>query len=671
MPRIYNATFQPFTYEELATPLMQSTQAHQKVEEDYNNNMLVVDSLRQRAANEPNANWSKQIMDYANNLESYAEDLARNGLTRETRNNLLQAKRGYGTTVSPILMAMQREKELQSIRDKNPGVRNVFSQMPSLDEIIANPNAGQNWYSGEQIYTEAAQLAKAASERNVDAHIPENINSIFYRYGKTTGFTNDEIADIEKHPILGPLLQRVYQQYNWNRDFDEGSPESNQLKNEAITGMMAGVTRTEDWHYGQRPDYHDQNWYLQNEKLKRELYPERYTQNSGYQWNPNNRTGISTDYRRFYDPREQKETTDFMNGIKNDKNIVLSSTPNVDGTFNYNISDDYVGNILKGLKGGFNTTSVASSINIRTMGVYPSNINLNKVYSDQAARFGITKDDTVESAKEKINLYLNNGVSYEDMADATQNVALEIDISSMNDDLFQSKYSDFEGKVPTVVRNKEGNYVQDGTIDPKDWQPTKIIQSGNGTYVRVRKKKSSETKLVPYFDGVVSQNATLNYASSVGDQAVLNNKINEEYDYYSKNIRNILQDIDNEDFKQLTRYNKSDVIQAIDKANTRIDSRYNAINTAQTALYNYYNGIMNYIDYQLSINPNQPGLAQAKLQYQEKMDELTHLGMDIDLLQQNIRNKHGMITEGLTGNAFLTNEGRPQTFNTGVRASGN
>ena len=49
MPRIYNATFQPFTYDELATPIREMTQAQQKIEEDYDNNMLVVDSLRQRA----------------------------------------------------------------------------------------------------------------------------------------------------------------------------------------------------------------------------------------------------------------------------------------------------------------------------------------------------------------------------------------------------------------------------------------------------------------------------------------------------------------------------------------------------------------------------------------------------------------------------------------------
>lgn len=113
MPRIVTATFQPFTYDELAIPLREATVAHQKVEEDYNNNMLVVDSLRQRAENEPDAQWAKRITDYANQLESYAEDLVRNGLTRQTQQNLLNMKRGYGTTVSPVLMAMQREKELQ------------------------------------------------------------------------------------------------------------------------------------------------------------------------------------------------------------------------------------------------------------------------------------------------------------------------------------------------------------------------------------------------------------------------------------------------------------------------------------------------------------------------------------------------------------------------------
>lgn len=51
-------------------------------------------------------------MQYANKLEGYASDLARNGLTSNIRNNVMDMYRGFGTDVVPVTQAIEREKEL-------------------------------------------------------------------------------------------------------------------------------------------------------------------------------------------------------------------------------------------------------------------------------------------------------------------------------------------------------------------------------------------------------------------------------------------------------------------------------------------------------------------------------------------------------------------------------
>lgn len=255
MPRIFSATYTPYTYEELAAPLREATVAHQKVEEDYNNNMLVVDSLRQRAMNEPDAKWSQQILQYADQLEGYAMDLARNGLTRETRGNLLNMKRGFGTTVSPVITAMAREKDLQTIRDKaNPSTRTLYGSMPTIDELIANPNASQTSYSGKDIYDTSKAQSAAYAARNIDIIPPRNISAWMYEYGKKQGFTQDEINDALQDPFLNGVFNSIKQQYGYLDDNTLTSQQKNKLDNEILLGALEGLIGTVDMKYGNRSD---------------------------------------------------------------------------------------------------------------------------------------------------------------------------------------------------------------------------------------------------------------------------------------------------------------------------------------------------------------------------------------------------------------------------------
>lgn len=271
MARIFGATYTPYTYEELAAPVREATVVHQKVEEEYNNNMLVVDSLRQRAMNEPDAKWSQQILDYADKLEGYAMDLARHGLTRETNMNLLNMKRGFGTTVSPVITAMAREKALQSVRDQQIGNGVVFGKMPTIDEIIANPNIGQSSYDKNDLYKLAHDTAKAMSDRNIRTIMPYNYNAYLYAYGVEKGFSNQDIQKIlEDDPGFKQTFGEVMKQSGYLNDESLTPKQINELNNMVVLGALNGFEYDKEIKYGTRKDYLNPLQSLQYKRLKNE-----------------------------------------------------------------------------------------------------------------------------------------------------------------------------------------------------------------------------------------------------------------------------------------------------------------------------------------------------------------------------------------------------------------
>lgn len=494
MPRIYNATFQPFTYDELATPIREMTAAHQKVEEDYNNNMLVVDSLRQRAMNEPDAKWSQQILDYANQLEGYAMDLARNGLTRETRGNLLNMKRGYGTTVSPVLMAMQREKELQSVMDKAVGTNMVFSKKPTLDQIIADPTIGLKGYNGDDLYKKAKDLAEQASERRIQIIKPRNLDAWRYEYGKKKGFTNDEINYmLNNEPAFAEMFGSIVNSSGFELDKDLDSADKNKLYNQIISGALTGFKYDEDWHYANRTD----NPYaaLDYEIKRRQLTDQN---NPTTQMDPRKPRLPELDFGITPLQRTQVDNNNTRNKMINDKNIVVGTRTDVNGT-HYDISKDYVQNILDGLNGKAKVNKWIP-YGVTPMDIRDPQKEANSEQKKLADWFGITKNDDINSATRKIQKRLEHTADYTDMADATLHTGLRVRIDSENYNDVKSHYEKKKGTLDIQELGPDGQYKSTGeTLKKDDYDPVYVFVDQNGPY-QVWMNKEGDTEVTPYYD---------------------------------------------------------------------------------------------------------------------------------------------------------------------------
>lgn len=172
---VLDTKFKPFSYQEMLAPVMAATQAHQALEAEYGD-LATKANVWERMANEQSDPYAyKMYKTYSDDLESMADQLARNGLNPASRRSMLNMKARYSSEILPIENAYKRREELAAEQRKaiaaNPTLRyqRMAGQM-SLDDFIRNPSLdyGES-YSGalltQQVSQAAANLQRALTDK--------------------------------------------------------------------------------------------------------------------------------------------------------------------------------------------------------------------------------------------------------------------------------------------------------------------------------------------------------------------------------------------------------------------------------------------------------------------------------------------------------------------------
>ena len=197
---VINSQFKPFSYQEMLAPTLMATQAHQELENQYGE-LATKASVWDEMANEQTDPYAyKMYKTYSNDLEEQAGQLAREGLTPASRQNMLRMKQRYSSDIVPIEQAYQRRQELVDEQRKLLAQDNTLmfdknASMLSLDDLIKNPQLTYQSYSGatlaKQVATAAQNLAKQMREN------PRKWSSILHgQYFETMmrkGYTPEEI----------------------------------------------------------------------------------------------------------------------------------------------------------------------------------------------------------------------------------------------------------------------------------------------------------------------------------------------------------------------------------------------------------------------------------------------------------------------------------------------
>lgn len=170
---VINSKFKPFSYAEMLQPVQMATLAHQEVENEYAE-LATKANVWDEMANEQTDPYAyKMYKTYSNDLEEQAGQLAREGLTPASRQNMLRMKQRYSSDIIPIEQAYKRRQELIDEQRKLLAQDNTLmfdrnASMLSLDDLIKNPQLTYQSYSGatlaKQVGTTAQNLSKEMRE---------------------------------------------------------------------------------------------------------------------------------------------------------------------------------------------------------------------------------------------------------------------------------------------------------------------------------------------------------------------------------------------------------------------------------------------------------------------------------------------------------------------------
>lgn len=166
---VLNSKFKPFSFEEILRPALLATESHRELEDQYAD-LATKSSVWDEMANEQTDPYAyKMYKTYSNDLEEQAGQLAREGLTPASRQNMLRMKQRYSSDIVPIEQAYKRRQELideqrKLLTQDNTLMFDRNASMLSLDDLIKNPQLTYQSYSGatlaKQVGTAAQSLAK-------------------------------------------------------------------------------------------------------------------------------------------------------------------------------------------------------------------------------------------------------------------------------------------------------------------------------------------------------------------------------------------------------------------------------------------------------------------------------------------------------------------------------
>lgn len=214
---VINSKFKPFSYAEMIQPVQMATLAHQEVENEYAD-LATKANIWEEMANEQTDPYAyKMYKTYSNDLEEQAGQLAREGLTPASRQNMLKMKQRYSSDIIPIEQAYKKRQELIDEQRKLLAQDNTLmfdrsASMMSLDDLIKNPQLTYQSYSGAALAKQVSDAAKSLSKAIRDN--PGNWRSIlknqYFERIIQKGYRPEEIIQaIQNNLNDSPILQSI------------------------------------------------------------------------------------------------------------------------------------------------------------------------------------------------------------------------------------------------------------------------------------------------------------------------------------------------------------------------------------------------------------------------------------------------------------------------------
>lgn len=196
-----NAVYQPFSFQERMTPLQMMNEEYNKVGEALSELGNDVNQYYRYLDDDSRA----IVDDYNNTLDDIATSFSREGLKTVSRNTLFNLKRAYKTQIEPIneaaksLATMQEQYRELAIKDPTM----IITGMPTVSELMSNPNAAPSAVSGAALYKQGTLAA---------SQLPDVSYEQMQRYleGDTTAIPNIDAIGASIAQMYGTDNEQAY-----------------------------------------------------------------------------------------------------------------------------------------------------------------------------------------------------------------------------------------------------------------------------------------------------------------------------------------------------------------------------------------------------------------------------------------------------------------------------
>ena len=243
---VVNSKFQPFSFERYIQPYQMYGEAYKEVENALGE-LATKASVWEEMANEQTDPYAyKMYKTYANDLEEQAGQLAREGLTPASRQNMLKMKQRYSRDIVPIEQAYKRRQELIDEQRKalmaNPSLMyDVDFSMTSLDDLISNPNMSYTSVSGDDLYKKGKEVAISSSSRLLEVMPALQGQYWKIRQGYGADAANKFLIDQANIPELNQAIDRIVSQSGVT------SANKSRATDYVISGIMSGMSYDEKY----------------------------------------------------------------------------------------------------------------------------------------------------------------------------------------------------------------------------------------------------------------------------------------------------------------------------------------------------------------------------------------------------------------------------------------
>lgn len=279
---VINSKFQPFSFERYIQPYQIYGEAYKEIEDQYGE-LATKANVWDEMANEQTDPYAyKMYKTYSNDLEEQAGQLAREGLTPASRQNMLRMKQRYSSDIVPIEQAYKRRQELideqrELLSQDNTLMFDRNASMLSLDDLIKNPQLTYQSYSGatlaKQVGTAVQNLAKNMREN--PRKWRDILDKQYFETIMQHGYRPEEIIQVlQNDPNASSVLKGIVEDAVGSSNIASWGDQDtlNRAYEYARQGLWNAVGETQ-YQTIQNQDYLNPLQELQRKNLERQLNP--------------------------------------------------------------------------------------------------------------------------------------------------------------------------------------------------------------------------------------------------------------------------------------------------------------------------------------------------------------------------------------------------------------